>query len=82
MTIIPWTKLGVLFPTKLREGFFLKPRPNLIFNVFLSICWFGAMVAVAVHSNNDSNCSLDTDLQKNDSNYVKRWLNQVNIQQK
>jgi hypothetical protein len=77
LAYFPWSKLDKGF-VKLRS-FFLRPRTTVIFTCFMTLAWFAAMISMTVHSTDQSNCSLDQTILKNDTSYASAWVEQVNI---
>lgn len=56
----------------------MKNRTNLIFCGFNSFLWATAGIATAVHSNDSSNCAVDSSLRKTyGDSYVSAWGTQV-----
>ncbi|RCH95416.1 hypothetical protein CU098_010894, partial [Rhizopus stolonifer] len=77
LAMFPWPKFNNGVYPKIR-AFFLRPRTSLIFTCFFSLTWFIVMIAMTVHSTNDSNCNLDEALIKKHSGYANAWKNQCN----
>ncbi|ORE13802.1 hypothetical protein BCV71DRAFT_188509, partial [Rhizopus microsporus] len=60
--------------------FCMKNRTNLIFCGFNSFLWATAGIATAVHSNDSSNCAVDSSLRKTyGDSYVSAWGTQCNL---